>query len=55
VTLKRAEFLDSLPKETYKEYVNLKDAAHMIAGDSNEVFSEAVWEFLARLNKTTPA
>ncbi len=30
------------------EYVDVKDAAHMVAGDRNDVFSHAVTEFLMR-------
>lgn len=30
------------------EYVNVTDAAHMVAGDRNDIFGEAVIEFLGR-------
>ncbi len=30
------------------EYVNVKDAAHMVAGDRNDIFGERVIEFLTR-------
>lgn len=33
---------------THAEYVNVKDAAHMVAGDRNDVFGERVIEFLTR-------
>lgn len=32
----------------HAEYVNVSDAAHMIAGDRNDVFGQAVIDFLAR-------
>lgn len=31
------------------EYVNVKDAGHMVAGDRNDVFASAVVDFLARV------
>lgn len=31
------------------EYVNVKDAAHMVAGDRNDIFGDRVIEFLARV------
>ncbi|MFK7918762.1 MAG: alpha/beta fold hydrolase [Ilumatobacter sp.] len=37
-------FLDMVP---HARYVDVKDAAHMIAGDKNDVFTDAVVEFLA--------
>ncbi|MEM7323111.1 MAG: alpha/beta hydrolase [Actinomycetota bacterium] len=33
---------------THAEYVNVKDAAHMVAGDRNDIFGERVIEFLTR-------
>ncbi|MFV0525596.1 MAG: alpha/beta fold hydrolase [Acidimicrobiales bacterium] len=42
-------FLDSCP---HAEFVNVTDAAHMVAGDRNDIFTDAVIEFLAR---TVPA
>ncbi len=30
----------------HARYVDVKDAAHMIAGDKNDVFTDAVVEFL---------
>ncbi len=33
---------------THAEYVNVKDAAHMVAGDRNDIFGDRVIEFLAR-------
>lgn len=38
-------FLDVCP---HSEYVNITDAAHMVAGDRNDAFSDAVVEFLTR-------
>jgi pimeloyl-ACP methyl ester carboxylesterase len=38
-------FLDLCP---LAEYVNVEGAAHMVAGDRNDVFSDAVIEFLSR-------
>ena len=32
----------------HSEYVNVSDAAHMVAGDRNDIFSSAVIDFLAR-------
>ena len=40
-----AEFLEMVP---HAEYVDLADAHHMVAGDRNDVFTEAVTEFLLR-------
>jgi len=39
------EFLDLVP---HAEYVDLADAHHMVAGDQNDAFTEAVKEFLVR-------
>jgi len=39
-------FLDQCP---HAEYVAVKDAAHMVAGDRNDVFANAVIEFLFRV------
>lgn len=39
------EFLALCP---HAEYVSVPDAAHMVAGDRNDVFADAVVEFLAR-------
>ena len=39
------EFLDLCPQS---EYVNVTGAAHMVAGDRNDVFAEAVIDFLGR-------
>ena len=33
----------------HAEYVNVKDAAHMVAGDRNDIFGERVVEFLYRV------
>ena len=38
-------FLDLCPRS---EYVNVKDAAHMVAGDRNDIFGNAVIDFLSR-------
>ena len=40
------EFLAAVP---HAEYVDVKDAAHMVAGDQNDVFSEAVVGFLTHV------
>lgn len=39
-------FLELAP---HAEYVNVKDAAHMVAGDRNDIFGERVIEFLTRV------
>lgn len=39
------EFLKLCP---HAEYVNVANAAHMVAGDRNDIFGDAVIEFLAR-------
>jgi non-heme chloroperoxidase len=39
------EFLDVVP---HAEYVDVADAAHMVAGDSNDSFTEAIVDFLSR-------
>jgi pimeloyl-ACP methyl ester carboxylesterase len=39
------EFLELCP---HAEYVNVAGAAHMVAGDRNDVFADAVIEFLSR-------
>jgi pimeloyl-ACP methyl ester carboxylesterase len=39
------EFLELCP---HAEYVNVEGAAHMVAGDRNDIFSGAVIDFLAR-------
>ena len=39
------EFLKLCPQA---EYVNVTDAGHMVAGDRNDIFAEAVLDFLAR-------
>jgi hypothetical protein len=33
---------------THAEFVNVTDAAHMVAGDRNDIFSDAVIDFLGR-------
>ena len=40
------EFLGLCPQA---EYVNVEGAAHMVAGDRNDIFSGAVLEFLSRM------
>lgn len=42
------EFLELVP---HAEYVDVADARHMVVGDSNDRFSEAVLGFLGRLSK----
>ena len=39
------DFLQLVP---HSEYVNVRDAGHMVAGDRNDHFGQAVVEFLAR-------
>lgn len=39
-------FLDTCP---HAEYVNVTDAAHMVAGDRNDLFTDAVVSFLNRI------
>ncbi|MGI9594750.1 MAG: alpha/beta fold hydrolase [Acidimicrobiales bacterium] len=39
-------FLDLVPQA---EYVNVKDAAHMVAGDRNDIFGQRVIDFLHRV------
>ncbi len=39
-------FLEQCP---HAEYVNVKNAAHMVAGDRNDIFSDSVIEFLNRV------
>lgn len=41
-----AAFLEMCP---HSEFVNVTGAAHMVAGDRNDVFSDAVIEFLSRV------
>ena len=38
-------FLETCP---HSEYVNITDAGHMVAGDRNDIFGNAVIEFLSR-------
>jgi len=33
----------------HSEYVNVADAAHMVAGDRNDIFGDAIIEFLSRV------
>ena len=40
------EFLETCP---HAEYVNVTDAAHMVAGDRNDLFTQAVADFLRKL------
>ncbi len=42
------EFLTMVP---HAEYVDVADAAHMVAGDRNDVFTEAVTDFVAKLDR----
>lgn len=46
------EFLDLCP---HAEYVDVEDASHMVAGDRNDLFCDAVVDFLARTLKTKAA
>jgi pimeloyl-ACP methyl ester carboxylesterase len=39
-------FLEQVP---HAEYVNVKNAAHMVAGDRNDIFAGSVIEFLNRV------
>jgi len=45
------EFLATCP---HAEYVNVTDAAHMVAGDRNDIFTAAVLDFLAKLEDKNP-
>jgi pimeloyl-ACP methyl ester carboxylesterase len=38
------DFMEIVP---HARYVDVKDAAHMIAGDKNDVFTDAVVDFLS--------
>lgn len=40
------EFLQMVP---HAEYVDIQDAGHMVAGDQNDIFSNAVLDFLRKL------
>ena len=40
---------DFLKQCTHAEYVNVSNAAHMVAGDRNDIFAESVIEFLFRV------
>jgi pimeloyl-ACP methyl ester carboxylesterase len=42
------EFLQLCP---HSEYVNVADASHMVAGDRNDIFGDALIEFLDRVTK----
>ena len=44
------EFLDLCP---HAEYANVADAAHMVAGDRNDLFADAVVDFLNRVAPPT--
>ena len=46
-----AEFLQLAP---HSEYVNVTDAAHMVAGDRNDLFANAVIGFLGRVVPADP-
>lgn len=46
------EFLELVP---HAEYVDVADARHMVAGDQNDHFSNAVLDFLARLKVNNAA
>jgi pimeloyl-ACP methyl ester carboxylesterase len=40
------EFLQLVPQA---EYVDVENARHMVAGDRNDIFTEAVLEFVERI------
>jgi hypothetical protein len=42
------EFLALVP---HADYIDVAEARHMVAGDSNDRFSDAVLEFVGRLEK----
>ncbi|MEO8132906.1 MAG: alpha/beta hydrolase [Betaproteobacteria bacterium] len=44
------EFLALCPRS---EYVEINNAAHMVAGDRNDIFANAVVEFLSRVTPVT--
>ena len=44
-------FLELCP---HSEYVHVSDAAHMVAGDRNDIFGDAVIEFLRSAGLLTP-
>ena len=46
--LSEAGAADFLQLCTHAEYVSVTDAAHMVAGDRNDIFGDAVIEFLSR-------
>jgi pimeloyl-ACP methyl ester carboxylesterase len=46
------EFLDMVP---HAEYANIAGAHHMVAGDANDAFNGAVFEFLERQTADLPA
>ena len=39
---------------THAKYVNVTDAAHMVAGDRNDIFTAAVSEILENLENNVP-
>ncbi|MEK9904342.1 MAG: hypothetical protein VW462_03755, partial [Rhodospirillales bacterium] len=43
-------FLQQCP---HAEYVNVRDAAHMVAGDRNDIFADSVVGFLKRVAPPT--
>src|SRR5258708_39938972 len=45
------EFLELVP---HADYVDVAEARHMVAGDSNESFSAAILDFLGRSAAQTP-
>lgn len=47
-----AEFLSAVP---HARYIDVADAAHMVAGDQNDAFTTAVSEFLRDLDSTSGA
>ena len=34
----------------HSEYVDVSDAGHMVAGDKNDIFTEAILEFMSKVD-----
>ena len=45
------EFLELVP---HADYIDVAEARHMVAGDSNDRFSDAVLDFVAKLEAKRP-
>ena len=45
------EFLELVP---HAEYIDVAEARHMVAGDCNDRFSDAVLDFVGKLRRRTP-